>query len=84
VEATLRYGLARFANLLEPVEVSVSEPTARRHAGEKRCAIRARPNGLAAVTAAEDAPTSEQAPTGAAAKSIVALERALARTDKKN
>jgi hypothetical protein len=78
VEATLRYRLACFSKRVAHVEVHISDPAQKRDAGEKRCTIQARPEGLAPIAVAEKALTFEQALAGAAAKTVAALERALA------
>ena len=78
IGATLRYRLSRFSKRLASVDVRVSEIVRKRDVREKRCTIEARTKSCGSVAIAEDAPIFEQALAGAAAKTVLALEQALA------
>ncbi|HXH52421.1 MAG TPA: HPF/RaiA family ribosome-associated protein [Sphingomicrobium sp.] len=76
IESAVGAKLERIADRVTRVEVHVSDINGpRRGAGDKRCMIEIRPNGMGPISATDQAPTIQGAVSGAAEKVLTAFER---------
>ncbi len=76
VEEIVRPKLSRIEDRLTRVEVHVGDVNGPRTAGaDKRCAVEARPAGMAPITATDHAASIEAAVAGATDKVLAAFDR---------
>ena len=78
LEDQVRQRLARFEERITDVEIHVSDVNGPRGgAGDLRCTLESRVNGIQPVAVAENGPTVDRAIMGAAKKAVRALDHQL-------
>jgi hypothetical protein len=80
VETLVRGRLKRISDRLTRVEVHVGDVNGPRGGEDMRCAIEVRPNGMAPISATDQASSVEQAVSAATEKVLSAYDRQIGRS----